>query len=150
MQLKNVAGAAFVAALAILGTAAAGAADADAVKAKAADTAKPAAAAAAADWAMNATVIEACSCPMFCQCYFNSKPASHGAHAGHAGDGHFCKANLAYRVNKGHYGKASLDGARFWVSNDLGGDFSMGQMDWAVLTFDKSLSAEQRAGIELK
>jgi len=102
----------------------------------------------ATDWAMNATVIEACSCPMFCQCYFNSKPASHGAHAGHGGDGHFCKANLAYQVNKGHYGKASLDGARFWVSNDLGGDFSMGQMDWAVLTFDKSLSAEQRAGIE--
>ena len=39
----------------------------------------------AADWAMNATVIEACSCPMFCQCYFNTKPASHGGHEGHGG-----------------------------------------------------------------
>lgn len=40
--------------------------------------------AAASDWAMNATIIEACSCPMFCQCYFNAKPASHGEHAGHS------------------------------------------------------------------
>ena len=30
-------------------------------------------------WAMNATVIEACSCPMFCQCYFNAEPAGHAA-----------------------------------------------------------------------
>ena len=102
----------------------------------------------AADWAMNATVIEACSCPMFCQCYFNTKPASHGGHEGHGGGGHFCRANLAYRVNKGHYGGAKLDGAKFWVSTDLGGDFSQGQMDWAVLTFDKALGKEQRDGIQ--
>src|SRR5215203_2427824 len=41
-----------------------------------------------ANWAMNATIIEACSCPMFCQCYFDSKPAAHSdkdPHAGHAG-----------------------------------------------------------------
>ena len=30
-----------------------------------------------AKWHMNATAIEACSCPMFCQCYFNSAPAAH-------------------------------------------------------------------------
>ncbi len=30
------------------------------------------------EWSINATVIEACSCPMFCQCYFNTKPAAHG------------------------------------------------------------------------
>src|SRR5438874_688872 len=29
-------------------------------------------------WAMNATIIEACSCPMFCQCYFNEEPAAPG------------------------------------------------------------------------
>jgi len=29
------------------------------------------------EWAANITVIEACSCPMFCQCYFSTKPASH-------------------------------------------------------------------------
>jgi hypothetical protein len=101
----------------------------------------------AADWAMNATVIEACSCPMFCQCYFNSKPASHGGHEGH-GAGHFCKANNAYRVNKGHYGAVNLDGAKFWVSGDLGDDFSDGEMDWAILTFDKALTPAQREGIQ--
>jgi hypothetical protein len=101
----------------------------------------------AADWHMNATVIEACSCPMFCQCYFNSKPASHGGHEGHGAE-HFCKANNAYKVNKGHYGAVSLDGAKFWFSGDLGGDFSKGEMDWAVLTFDRSLSPGQREGIQ--
>jgi hypothetical protein len=100
------------------------------------------------DWAMNATAIEACSCPMFCQCYFNSKPAGHHEHhAGGAGsETHFCRANLAYKVNKGHYGTTSLDGAKFWLANDLGGDFSKG-MDWNVLYFDKALNPAQRQGI---
>ena len=105
----------------------------------------------AADWAMNATIIEACSCPMFCQCYFNAKPASHGEHAGHShGEGgeHFCKFNNAYRVNHGNYGATNLAGAKFWVAGDLGGDFSKGQMDWAVLTFDASVAPEQREGIK--
>ncbi|PYS95074.1 MAG: hypothetical protein DMF50_10375, partial [Acidobacteria bacterium] len=92
------------------------------------------AAAATPEWAANTTVIEACSCPMFCQCYFNTSPASHSHGAGVAE--HFCRANLAHKINKGHYGSTSLDGVKFWVSNDLGGDFSHGKMDWAVLTFD--------------
>src|SRR5881394_203795 len=87
------------------------------------------------EWAMNTTIIEACSCPMFCQCYFDTKPAAHGEHAGHAGhEGmgeHFCKMNNAYRVNSGSYGSTKLDGAKFWLAGDLGGDFSKGQMDWA-------------------
>jgi hypothetical protein len=100
------------------------------------------------DWAMNATAIEACSCPMFCQCYFNSKPAGHHDEHGHHGGGeaHFCRANLAYRVNKGHYGKTSLDGAKFWLANDLGGDFAKG-MEWNVLYFDRTLTPAQRAGV---
>jgi hypothetical protein len=72
-----------------------------------------------ADWAMNASIIEACSCPMFCQCYFNDKPAAHGEHAGHShGDSgeHFCKFNNAFKVNHGHYGSTKLDGAKFWVA----------------------------------
>ena len=98
------------------------------------------------EWDFNATIIEACSCPMFCQCYFNSKPASHHGHAGGAGE-HFCKFNNAFKVNKGQAGSVKLDGAKFWVSGDLGGDFSKGQMDWAVLTFDPSVSKEQRDAI---
>ncbi len=103
---------------------------------------------AAPEWAMNATAIEACSCPMFCQCYFNSQPAAHHDHAMGGGEKHFCRANLAYKINQGHFGKTSLDGAKFWLANDLGGDFSQGKMDWNVLYMDKSLSAEQRKGIQ--
>lgn len=98
-------------------------------------------------WAFNATVIEACSCPMFCQCYFNSKPAGHSAHRSGNGLEHFCRFNLAYRVNRGHYGPVRLDGARFWIAGDLGSDYSMGETDWAVLIFDKSLGRDQRNAI---
>src|SRR5215211_2953032 len=74
------------------------------------------------DWHMNATIIEACSCPMFCQCYFDTKPAAHSdkdPHAGHAGHAaaagaeHYFKFNNAFQVNKGHYGQVKLDGAKF-------------------------------------
>lgn len=99
------------------------------------------------DWAFNATAIEACSCPMFCQCYFNTKPAAHGGHGGHGEMDHFCKFNMGYKVNKGHYSEVKLDGAKFWIAGDLGGDFSTGQMDWAVLTFDPSVTKEQRDAI---
>src|SRR5207245_2164410 len=40
-----------------------------------------------------------------------------------------------------------LDGAKFWVAGDLGGDFSKGQMDWAVLTFEPSVMEKQRKAI---
>ena len=104
---------------------------------------------AAPEWAMNATAIEACSCPMFCQCYFNTQPAAHGAQGEHGqhGSQHFCRANLAYKINKGHFGQTRLDGAKFWVATDLGGDFSKGEMDWGVLYFDKALSRAQRDAI---
>jgi hypothetical protein len=102
-------------------------------------------------WSMNATIIEACSCPMFCQCYFSTKPAAH-AMAGmegheHGGGEHYCRANNVFKVNKGMYGKTKLDGAKFWISMDLGDDFSDGTMKWAVVTFDPSVSKEQRDGI---
>lgn len=108
---------------------------------------KPAAAASPA-WQMNATVIEACSCPMFCQCYFGMSPAGHGGHEGHEGHGeeHFCRFNNAYKVNKGSYGSVALDGAKFWIYGDLGGDFTKG-MDWAVVTFDNGTTPQQREAI---
>ena len=96
------------------------------------------------EWSMNATVIEACSCTMFCPCYFNTSPGGH--HDGHAMK-HFCKANNAYKVNRGHYGNVKLDGAKFWITADLGGDWSKGQMDWAIATFDRATTKEQRDGI---
>jgi hypothetical protein len=106
------------------------------------------------EWSMNATIIEACSCPMFCQCYFNAKPAGHMAAAGHegmagmAGMEHYCRANNVFRVNKGTYGATKLDGAKFWVAMDLGDDFSQGKMKWAIATFDPAVTQEQREGIK--
>jgi len=103
--------------------------------------------AAGPQWKMNATVIEACSCPMFCTCYFGSgHPAGHHNMESHAEE-HFCRFNNAYKVNSGTYKGTKLDGAKFWISGDLGGEFSQGQMDWAVLTFDKSTTQAQRDGI---
>ena len=98
-------------------------------------------------WSMNATAIEACTCPAFCQCYFNSKPASHGGHEHGQGTEHYCRFNNAYKINKGNYGAVKLDGAKFWLSGDLGGDFSHGEMDWAVATFDKAVTQQQREAI---
>lgn len=103
------------------------------------------------DWTMNATIIEACSCPMFCQCYFNSKPAGHaGAHAEHGGAGaeHYCRANNVFKVNKGHFGATKLDGAKFWLGMDLGDDFADGEMEWVVVNFDPTVTPEQREGIK--
>jgi hypothetical protein len=74
------------------------------------------------------------------------KPAAHGHTHGGAVE-HFCRFNNAFKINKGHSGDVKLDGAKFWVAGDLGGDFSKGQMDWAVLTFDPSVSKEQRDAI---
>jgi len=107
------------------------------------------------DWSFKATIIEACSCPMFCQCYFNPEPAGqpaatgeHAGHAGHGGTDHYCKFNNAFRVEKGSVGSVKLDGALFWVAGDLGAEFTDGEMDWAVLTFDPSVTKEQREGIQ--
>jgi hypothetical protein len=108
-------------------------------------------AAAATPWSMNASIIEACSCPMFCQCYFATKPAAHAAKAAdghdHGGSEHYCRANNVFKVNKGMYGKTKLDGAKFWAAMDLGDDFSDGEMKWAVVTFDPSVTPAQREGI---
>ena len=70
-------------------------------------------------------------------------PAGNDGH----GSEHFCRANNAFRVNKGMYGKTKLDGAKFWMAMDLGDDFSDGTFKWAIVTFDPSVTKEQREGI---
>jgi hypothetical protein len=97
-------------------------------------------------WSVNTTVIEACSCPMFCQCYFNTKPAAHHEHG--KGETHYCRGNLAYKVNKGQYGSESLNGVKFWVASDVGNDFSKGDALWAVLYFDPSVNSKQREAVQ--
>src|SRR3954465_15295779 len=93
-------------------------------------------------WNFDATIIEACSCPMFCQCYFNAKPAGPGCCAkpdDPKAAERYCRFNNAFKVNTGSYAGTSLDGAKFWLSGDLGGDFSKGTMGWCVLSFDPSV-----------
>ncbi|MGE5243304.1 MAG: DUF1326 domain-containing protein [Betaproteobacteria bacterium] len=108
------------------------------------------------DWSINMSVIEACSCPMFCQCFFTGKPPASGGHgeqgAGH-GDHmggkatHFCRFNQGYKVNAGHFGAVQLDGAKFWFAGDAGEDFALPKLDWAVLRFDSAVTREQREGL---
>jgi hypothetical protein len=97
------------------------------------------------EWSMNATAIEACTCPMFCQCYFNTEPAAHGHD--HGEEAHYCKFNMAWQINEGHYGNTDLKGALFWIAGDLGEGWGDGNVDWAALHFDPSVSEAQREGI---
>jgi hypothetical protein len=99
--------------------------------------------ASSSDWALDATIIEACSCTMFCPCYFGTVPSGHGHGAMVE---HFCRFNMAYRVNHGNFGTVSLDGIRFWIAGDLGADFSTGA-NWAEITFDPAVTKEQRTAV---
>jgi uncharacterized protein DUF1326 len=98
------------------------------------------------DWSMNASLIEACSCPLFCPTYFGTKPAAHPE--GLNGEAkYYCRFNTAFLVKSGTFGKTKLEGIRFWMAGDRGEDHARGQMDWAALIFDKSMSQEQREAI---
>ena len=93
------------------------------------------------DWAMNATIIDGCSCRLLCPCIFGS-PATVGSAATHEHRGHrSCHFNQAFRVNKGHYGEVRLDGLEFWFAGDKG------DAKIVELTFEPSATEEQREGI---
>lgn len=102
------------------------------------------------NWALNATVIESCSCPVFCPCQFgiNHSPAAHEMHGGHRPE-RFCRMNRAIKVNRGTYGDTQLDGAKFWMAGDLGPNFTTANdhYDWGVLRFDTSVTNEQRGAL---
>jgi hypothetical protein len=93
------------------------------------------------DWAMNATIIDGCSCRLLCPCIFGS-PATVGSAATHEHKGQrSCYFNQAFRVNTGHYGKVRLDGLKFWFAGDKG------DAKTVELTFEPSATKEQRQGI---
>jgi hypothetical protein len=107
------------------------------------------------DWSFNATNIEACSCQVFCSCYFvggptpasASTPAT-GGHEGHAAAGEkFCRFNNAFKINAGHVGDTKLDGLKFWMAGDLGSDFSKG-FDWAAIHFEPAATPQQRDAVK--
>jgi hypothetical protein len=97
------------------------------------------------DFDMTASYIEACSCDMFCPCYFNTHSTNHMDE--HHMDEQFCRANLVLKVDKGDYKGTKLDGAKVWIATDLGSDWSTGKDSWLVVNFDPSVSKEQQAAL---
>jgi len=97
-------------------------------------------------WTFNATVMEGCSCPMFCQCYFNTASAIL-----HDGDkfSRYCRFNNVFNMTEGIYGKVDLKGVKFWVAGDLGTEFSDGQVDWSILTYDPTVTEPQREAVKV-
>jgi len=85
-------------------------------------------------WRMKADYVEACSCHLFCPCYFNK-------HAEHP----FCEFNMAVSVREGHSGKTDLAGAKYWLTGDLGDEWGTNKKaKWVVVSFDPSTTKEQR------
>ncbi len=98
------------------------------------------------NWSLNATIIEACSCPILCRCYFNTKPVTR--HENHDISGtSSCRFNSAFRINKGHYGNIKLHGAKFWVAGERSGSLTKGQMSWITVTFEASIKKDLRNAI---
>jgi hypothetical protein len=99
------------------------------------------------DFDITASYIEACSCDMFCPCYFNTHSTNHMGMGEHHMEEHFCRANLVLKVDKGYYKNTKLDGAKVWLGSDLGSDWSTGKDSWLVVNFDPSVSKEQQAAL---
>jgi len=93
-------------------------------------------------YSVTADTIEGCSCPLFCTCYF-----------GPSANEHMCMFNNVYKFRKGsHYGNVDLSDQLLWMSGDLGGEWHKKPgpgmpTDWAVVTFDKKSSPEQRKAL---
>lgn len=83
-------------------------------------------------WSFKASYIEACSCRMFCTCYFSTTP-----------DKHYCEFNNVIMIKKGNVGTTKLDGMKVWLSGNLGEDFGDGQAEWAVANFEPEATQEQ-------
>jgi hypothetical protein len=92
------------------------------------------------DFDITASYIEACSCDMFCPCYFNTRSTHHH-------EGEYCRANLVFRTDKGYYKDTKLDGAKVWLAADLGSDWSTGKDSWVVIHYDPSVTPEQKAAL---
>ncbi len=85
-------------------------------------------------WQMKADYVEACSCHLFCPCYFNK-------HAEHP----HCEFNMAVKVREGHSGATNLAGAKYWLTGDLGDEWGTNNKGaWVAVSFDPSTSKEQR------
>jgi len=83
---------------------------------------------------MKADYVEACSCHLFCPCYFNK-------HAEHP----MCEFNMAVHVREGQSGTTNLAGAKYWLTGDLGDEWGTAKKGkWVVVSFDPSTTKPQR------
>jgi hypothetical protein len=95
------------------------------------------------DWAVNATIIDGCSCRLLCPCIFGST-AEVGTVGTHRHDGHTsCYFNAAFFVHRGNYGRTKLDDMKFWFAGDKG------DAKTVELTFEPSATKEQREGVRV-
>lgn len=92
-------------------------------------------------WFMDASVIEANSCPTFGEHWVGPR--------GVAADGAPCRFTRAFHVNRGKYGAVELAEATFWMAGELSAGPSETGGSWAVVTFDGATSAAQRDGIRV-
>jgi hypothetical protein len=92
-------------------------------------------------WAVNASIIDGCSCRMLCPCIFGStaEVGISGTHKHHGTTS--CFFNAAFRVNQGIHGKTRLDGMKFWFAGDKGDARTV------ELTFEPSATKEQREAV---
>ena len=90
-------------------------------------------------WRMKADYIEACSCHLFCQCYFSDR---HGhKHAEHPN----CEFNMAVKVREGHSGQVDLTDAKYWLTGDLGDKWGTeNKAKWVTVSFDPKTTKAQR------
>jgi hypothetical protein len=88
------------------------------------------------DWFMQGVQISNCNCDLGCPCQFNSLP-THGN----------CRAYMFVQVDKGRFGKTSLDGLRWGGLFSWPGPIHLGN-GTAMAVIDERANAEQRAAIE--
>jgi Protein of unknown function (DUF1326) len=90
-------------------------------------------------WKMKADYVEACSCHLFCPCYFRD---SHGhKHAEHP----FCEFNMAVAVREGYSGNVDLSNTKYWLTGDLGDKWGTEKKaKWVVVSFDPKTTQAQR------
>jgi hypothetical protein len=88
------------------------------------------------DWRMQGTEITNCNCAVGCPCQFNALP-THGD----------CRAYVFFQIDKGHFGKTTLDGLRWGALFAWPGPIHKGN-GTAMVVVEERANAEQRAAIE--
>src|SRR5256712_12909147 len=87
-------------------------------------------------WRMKADYVEACSCHLFCPCYFNK-------HAEHP----HCEFNMAVKMRGGDSGHTNPGGAKYWLTRGLGGEWgTTKKRDWVGGSFDSFTHKEKTEG----